>query len=290
MKKITKLTEAQEARLPEIAQEWIKHGLSTKTNRAKAKELVAFIYKEGGLEPPARIFWAESPHAGYKKCKELLEGKERPLPCYGSHDAHWLAFYAAFLEFGIEECEKLIPLMNMAKCSGWFFPMDEACILTPNPVHLSLDDQGRLDDNKRMAIEYPDGWGLYYIHGAAVTEKIVKHPETLTVEDIESETNAEVRRIMIDRYGWDQSHERGHAPDGTEPGVGKYIMDAGAVEIHRDKWGVLYKKDLEGDPEPIVTVKVENSTPERDGTRKSYWLRVPPDTTTAHQASIKKLK
>lgn len=283
MKKITKLTEAQEARLPEIAQEWIKYGLSTKTDRAKAESLIPAIYKEGGLEPPAKIIWAESPHAGYKLCKEMLEGKERPLPCYGSHDAHWLAFYAAFLEFGIEECKKLIPLMEMAKCSGWFFPMDEAVILTPNPSHLSLDDQGRLDDGRRKAIEYPDNWGLYYIHGVAVNEKIVEKPETLTVKDIEDETNAEVRRIMIDRYGWDTTHDRGHSPDGQEPGVGKYIMDAGAEEIHRDKWGVLYKKTVDGD-EDIITVKVENSTPEPNGDVKSYWLRVPPETTTAHQA------
>jgi hypothetical protein len=283
MKKITKLTDAQEARLPEIAQEWINYGLSTKTDREKAASLIPAIYKEGGLEPPAQIIWAESPHAGYKQCKELLDNKERPLPCYGSHDAHWLAFYAAFYEFGIEECAKLLPLMEMAKCSGWFFPMDEAVILTPNPIHLSLDDQGRLDDGKRKAIEYPDGWGLYYIHGVAVTEKIVEHPETITVADIEGETNAEVRRVMIDRYGWDPSHEEGTSPDGTDPGVGKYIMDAGAEEIHKDKWGTLYRKEVEGD-EPIVTVKVMNSTPEPDGSIKPYFLRVPVEITTAHQA------
>ena len=205
------------------------------------------------------------------------------MPCYGSHDAHWLAFYAAFLEFGIEECKKLIPLMDMAKCSGWFFPMDEAVILTPNPIHLSLDEQGRLHDDKRKVIEYPDGWGLYYIHGVAVNEKIVEKPETITVADIEGENNAEVRRIMIDRYGWDPSDERGRSPDGSDPGVGKYIQDAGAEKIHEDKWGILYRKEVEGD-EDIVTVKVMNSTPEPDGSVKPYFLRVPEDTKTAHQA------
>ena len=170
------LTPEQKARLPEIAQEWIAIGLSTKTDREKAESLVPAIYREGGLEPPKQIMWEESPYAGYKKSKELLKGSERPLPCYGSHDAHWLAFYSAFLEFGVEECKKLIPLMEMAKCSGWFYPMDEVCILTPNPVHLSLDDQGRLHNDSRKAIEYPDGWGLYYIHGVAVDEKIV-YPE-----------------------------------------------------------------------------------------------------------------
>jgi hypothetical protein len=31
-------------------------------------------------------------------------------------------------------------------------------------------------------------------------------------------------------------------------------------------------------------VRVENGTPELDGTRKSYWLRVPPNITTAQEA------
>jgi hypothetical protein len=278
--KITKLTEAQEARLPEIAQEWIEYGLNTKTDRERAESLVPDIYREGGLKAPDQILWAESPHAGYKLCKEMLDNDERPLPCYGSHDAHWLAFYAAFLEFGVKACEKLVPLMEMAKCSGWFFPMDEACILTPNPIHLSLDDEGRLHDETRKAIEYPDGWGLYYIHGVAVSERIVERPHEITIEDIENENNAEVRRIMVDRYGYNHA-----TPDMDDAyfGVGKYILDAGAEEIHSDRWGTLYKKEQSND-EPIVTVKVKNSTAEPDGSFRHYFIRVPEDCTTAHQA------
>jgi len=266
MKKITKLTEEQEARLPEIAKEWIDHGLSIKTDRAKAESLVAAIYKAGDLEPPKDIIWCESPYEGYKLCKEMLDGDERPLPCYGSHDAHWLAFYSAFLEFGIEECAKLTPLMEMAKCSGWFFPMDEACILTPNPKSLNLDDRGRLHCLDSKAIEYEDGWGLYYVHGVAVPEKVVEAPETLTTDEIEAEQNAEVRRVMIERFGME-----------------RFLSESGAEEIHKDKWGTLFRKELEGD-EPIVTVKVRNSTPEPDGTVKDYFLRVPSTITTAHEA------
>ena len=277
-KEITKLTSEQESRLSEIAIEWIKYGISTNTDREKAESLIPAIYKEGGLKPPAQVLWCESPYVGYKKCKEFLKNDEQPLPCYGSHDSHWLAFYAAFFEFGIDECDKLNPLMDMAKCSGWFFPMDKVCILTPNPIYLGLDDRGRLHNNNGKAIEYPDGWGLYYIHGVAVNKKIVEHPETITVKDIEDEKNVEVRRVMIDRYGFDCSKENGGVH-----GVGKYIQDAGAKEIHSDKWGTLYCKELEGD-EKIVTIKVSNSTPEPDGTRKSYFLRVDPSCTTAHQA------
>ncbi|MBI1807932.1 MAG: hypothetical protein HYR76_12880, partial [Ignavibacteria bacterium] len=81
-----------------------------------------------------------------------------------------------------------------------------------------------------------------------------------------SEVNAEVRRVMIERFG-----------------VQQFIVASGAKVIHQDECGVLYKKELMMD-EPLVMVKVINSTPEPDGTYKSYFLRVPPTITTAREA------
>jgi len=156
--------------------------------------------------------------------------------------------------------------MEMAKASGWFYPMDEMCILTPNPTHLSLDDRGRLHCLDRKAIEYPDGWGLYYVHGVSVPAKVVEDPQSLTVSEIENEANAEVRRVMVDRFGMD-----------------RFIMESGAKVVDESKWGTLYRKELSGD-ETIVTVRVKNSTPEPDGSIKEYFLRVDPSCTTAHQA------
>ncbi len=86
------------------------------------------------------------------------------------------------------------------------------------------------------------------------------------MQRIDAESNAEVRRVMIDRYG-------------TE----RYIVDGGATEVSRDRCGILYRKALAGD-EAIVMVKVRNSTPEPDGSVKDYWLRVPPDVKTAREA------
>lgn len=59
-------------------------------------------------------------------------------------------------------------------------------------------------------------------------------------------------------------------------GQAKFLMDSGAMEIHRDDFGVLYRKDV-ADDEPIVMVKVCNSTPEPDGSYKDYFLRVNPE-------------
>ena len=97
-------------------------------------------------------------------------------------------------------------------------------------------------------------------------EKVVAAPEFLTVREIESETDAEVRRVMIERF---------------DPS--RYLVDSGAEEIHRDDFGILYRKQLP-DAEPLVMVKMLNSTPEPDGSFKDYFLRVPPTMPRARQA------
>ncbi|MGD9682676.1 MAG: DUF6745 domain-containing protein [Candidatus Obscuribacterales bacterium] len=82
----------------------------------------------------------------------------------------------------------------------------------------------------------------------------------------QQEINVESRRVMIERYG----HER-------------YLKDSGAFLIDSDALGKLYRKEISGD-EPLVMVEVINSTPEPDGTTRTYFLRVPPTIETAREA------
>ncbi len=112
-------------------------------------------------------------------------------------------------------------------------------------------------------------------HGMAVPKFVIDEPETITVWAIEREQNAEIRRVMIERYlGKDDA-------DGLD-GYGRYIRDSRAEEIDRDKVGILWRKEMRND-EPLLMVEVLNSTPEPDGSIKRYFLRVPPDTRTATQ-------
>lgn len=72
----------------------------------------------------------------------------------------------------------------------------------------------------------------------------------------------ESRRVLIERYG-----------------IEKFVRDIGGVTgktyVKVQKRGTLYTTVLPGD-EPIVIIRVKNSTPEPDGSTKEYWLRVPP--------------
>lgn len=140
------------------------------------------------------------------------------------------------------------------------------CFVCEHPSQLSLDNRSNAHRENGPAMEFSDGWNVYAWHGRRVPSEIIEHPERITVRQIEKERNIEVRRIMMQRYG-----ER------------KFFVDSGALEVHKDKFGTLYRKEMEGD-EPLVMVKVMNSTPEWDGSHKDYFIRVPPAITTAKAA------
>lgn len=93
-------------------------------------------------------------------------------------------------------------------------------------------------------------------------------PQVLTVDEIDNELNIEVRRVLIERFGEES-----------------YFL-AGNLQLVDDDpdFGVLLFRPGPEDDELFLMVKVTNSTPEPDGTRKIYYLRVPPDTQTAQEA------
>src|SRR4029077_16694720 len=96
----------------------------------------------------------------------------------------------------------------------------------------------------------------------------------ITVAKIDGETNAEIRRVMIERYCF------GHEVSGA----GAYLRDAGAKRLdHDEQFGTLWRREVIGD-EPIVMVEVINRSPEPDGHFRHYFLRVPPDIAGSHAA------
>jgi hypothetical protein len=158
----------------------------------------------------------------------------------------------------------------------WWYPHRRFVMVSERPVSISREltnpdvprgwGSHRLHNSQGPAIIWPDGWGLWTIHGVRVTQQIVEAPETLTPKQITGEPNAEVRRIMLERFGAE-----------------RYVRELGAKRVQADDYGALYRVEL-GDDEPLVMVELENSTPEPDGSHKVYWLRVPPTITTAREA------
>ncbi|MGW4365909.1 DUF6745 domain-containing protein [Nocardia takedensis] len=175
----------------------------------------------------------------------------------GQHDAAWLA------AFGGDPGDVLRDLAAVAEQAGWWWPYEKLVVLSERPTELHRDEAGRLDRGDGPALAYADGFALFAWRGMPVPAEFLDGLRTLTAERIRTEENAELRRVMLEYYGYD-----------------RYLDESGAKPIHRDETGVLWRIELLGD-EDVTMVEVINSTPEPDGTSRTYWLRVPPDTTTA---------
>ena len=126
---------------------------------------------------------------------------------YGQHDANWLSFYQYFEQASPQLAELIAPLhgqLELAQSAGWWWPSRNLIILTERPTILRRDNLNRLHNLDGPAIQYPDSWGIWAIHGVRVDQAVVEHPETLTVESLLHENNQERRRVMIEQYGWER--------------------------------------------------------------------------------------
>ncbi|MEU8345256.1 DUF6745 domain-containing protein [Spirillospora sp. NPDC048832] len=177
----------------------------------------------------------------------------------GQHDAPWLALFETLGRLD----GPLAGLAEVARSAGWWWPYERLVILSERPSELHRDEPGRLHRGDGPALAYPDGFGLHAWRGMPIPPDFVASLTGLTADRISSEENAELRRVMLEIFGYD-----------------RYLAETGARPLHRDETGVLWSIDLPGD-EPVVMVEVVNSTPEPDGTYRTYYLRVPPDTRTA---------
>lgn len=253
--KIEKLTPEQEKEYERIAEEWLKIGLCTDpADRETAEKGIRIAYQKVDLPPPEQIIWVDSPPAAARKAAELAGGTPASHLSgfvYGQHSAGWLSFYDAMNRILGIDVNELEGLMMVAKSAGWWIPLDTVAIVCERPSALSIDARDRLHCENGPAVAFRDGHKYYFWHGVTVPEHVVERPETITYQEIENERNAEVRRVMLERYG-------------TE----RFLRDSGAVKFAEDEYGELYRKELPGD-EPIVMVRLVNSTPE--GVRPGQW-------------------
>lgn len=177
----------------------------------------------------------------------------------GQHDAPW---FAAFEAAGAGP-EAVAPLAEVARQAGWWWPYQDVALISERPVGLHRDEAGRLDRADGPALSYADGFALHAWRGMPVPAEFLAGLADVSVERIRTEENAELRRVLLEHYGYE-----------------RYLADSGAEPVHRDETGVLWRIVLPDD-EPVVMVEVVNSTAEPDGTFRTYWLRVPPSTRTA---------
>ena len=192
----------------------------------------------------------------------------------GQHWCAWEVFFDFCNRIGVsytsEQRATLDLWLEQSQACHWWWPMDGLCILTERNTVLTVDDRGRLHNEAGPAVMYSDGWALHAWHGLTIPQEldyIIHSPQQITTAAIEAQNNAELRRVMIDRYG-----------------PARYVTDSGAIVVQKTpddhpmvglrSAALLFK--AVPDDEPIVYVDLLNSTPEPDGSVKRYMLRVSP--------------
>jgi hypothetical protein len=201
----------------------------------------------------------------------------------------WELSWSVCALFGAVERRKpaveawLRPLFEAFVCGCWLiYWTDDTLYWVAKPsVHCEPGTQ-RLHHDTGAALE-SDVVNLYFWHGVMVPAFVIRRPDLITIAHIDQAINAEVRRVMIERY---RHGEEIH-------GVAAFIRDARGERLdHDERYGTLWRRNFfrivnderRQDDEPIVMIEVVNRTPEPDGRFKRYWLRVPPTMRTAREA------
>jgi hypothetical protein len=234
---------------------------------ALARELGGWVGSQPGSLP--------DPFTGELVVFERLENpREGPLDnsCAGAWWRGWLILHDYLQRIGIRYTPELSALLQLwfeqARHCHWWFPYNGIVLASERPSAVCLDGRGRLHSASGAALAYGDGSELHAWQGVPVEPHVIFNPAAITVADVEREANAEVRRILIERYGWR-----------------RYILDCGAevVDSIPDDHPIvglrgarLLRKMLSGESEPIIYLDMLNSTPGPDGTPRRYLQRINP--------------
>ena len=264
---IDALTPEQEAKLPYFRDKWITLGLTTEpVDWKKAEAAVRKMYECVGLKQPSTFYYADNPKQMMLMARDM--GLQDTTPCYGSMDADWCAFYEAIEYLGVK-LPIVEGLVQAGYDCGWFIATEEWVVLCDRPSQLHRDGiVCHNEDGPAVAFERGDDkFYVWVLNGVRVDEQIVMRPETQTVEQINNEENEEVKRIRIERYGWE-----------------RYIKDAGFVVVDSRS------NDIEGTKETLYGTPASASSPIKvlvcacPSTAKVFSLEVDPDVCSCEEA------
>lgn len=114
------------------------------------------------------------------------------------------------------------------------------------------------------AIQFADDYRIWVWQGVRVTAQIIAFPETITIDQIRKEKNAEVQRIMISRMG-----------------AGKYLRETKCVLVDMDSMtlqGSAPRALMRDDLGNMWLVGTDGST------ARVYTMAVPPEVRTCKEA------
>jgi hypothetical protein len=183
-------------------------------------------------------------------------------------EADWIERFLFFRDVVGVHCaphlsDRLDWWADIARSCLWWWPYRKACVVCERPAEIHSPDGRSLHNDAGPAVRFRDGWSIWAIDGVMVDEQIVLRPDSQSLQQIHRERNAEVKRIRIERYGWE-----------------RYLADVGAVVLDRRRNNVEATREtlLRTPNGETVLVCACPST------ARVYVLAVPPDIRTCRGA------
>jgi hypothetical protein len=118
----------------------------------------------------------------------------------------WYYRGVAFVSFFFDVCglklkrdimERAEAMRKVCESVNYIWPNSNFIMVCARPQLIHRDNQGRLHNEHGKAIEYPDGWGLYLLHGVRFPEELylkvfqgMPMQDILAIEDIDQRTQA----------------------------------------------------------------------------------------------------
>lgn len=142
----------------------------------------------------------------------------------------------------------------------WYLPFGECCVVSrkPTAVHVNDRSQFHCEDGPAICWKNPE-YNHYYWKGISMNavKEVFADRSKITPEMIADQKNAEIRRALLEMFGFE-----------------KFMKAGGFRVLDESTWGRLLQKDLGPNEDPLTMVEVVNSTAEPDGSWKKYMLNV----------------
>lgn len=196
---------------------------------------------------------------------DLQKSIKRQPRCVGVFWRAWSGWYAGAKILGVKfDEDKLDLFTRWNDIANTWCAHNGLCVVSQNPIECHWLD-GELHNESGPSVLWSDGYALWTIRGVTVDEQIVMRPETQTIEQIREEENEEVKRIRIERYGWE-----------------KFIKEVEAKVIDRRT------NDVDGTREALFSLPdgIRTFVGRCRSTGRVYFLEVGPEVETCEGAQV----
>lgn len=199
---IENLTAEQEALLDVYAEKYIRLAMESRpTDKPRAEAGIKALYAQEGLTEP-EIRWFPSLSAMEAEGERLGVGKATGWD--GLFDAGYFGWtdYCREVLGLVEETKDAQAAREIFLSCGPIIELEGLVLASPRPEYIRTDEQGELHCETGPSIRYAeDGTSLWHWHGFEVPRWVIEDPQRITPALINGETNAEMRRILTERFG-----------------------------------------------------------------------------------------